>query len=110
MLLFCPVFEKHVLCPFLHLKMNLVSLGDRFPENTTVKKALPISEVCTLQEAEAGGCEKEGSRSGRPGVSRELSLAKSRVLCPAVLQTLVASSAPVPKKRQRLGCMSNLQF
>lgn len=63
MLPFCPVFRKHVLCLLLYVNMNLVSLGDRFPENTTVKIAFPISEVCTLQWAEAGGCEKEGSRS-----------------------------------------------
>lgn len=96
-----------MLCPFLYLKVNLVSLGDWFPENTTVKTAFPISEVCTLQEAEAGGCEKEGSRSGEAwGEWRAqcpLMPPRARGLCPAVMQTLATRSAPVPKKREEAG-------
>lgn len=63
-----------MLCLLLYVNMNLVSLGDQFPENTTVKIAVPVSGVCTLQWAEAGGREKAGSRSGRPGMSGELSV------------------------------------
>lgn len=113
MLPFCLVFAKRVLCPFLYLKMNLVSLGDPFPENTTVKIAFPISVVCTLQEAEAGRCEKEGSRFGEAWSESSVSpdnAPRSRGLCPVVMQILATRLPLFQRKERRLGCMLNLHF
>lgn len=76
MLPFCPVFEKRVLWPFLYLKMNLVSLGDWFPENTTVNKKqhFLFLRFAHSRRQRQTDVRKRGAGPGRPGVSGELSI------------------------------------